>query len=221
MTRPCGSHADIAFLNTNFQSFRGILGYGAIGRQTARLGKALGMDVIAFTRGDRSDPKSRRDESYFEPGLGDPEGVLPSKWFSGSTTDAVNEFLSQNIDLLVIATPLTAETHNLIAAPQFEILSKRRAFVSNIARGGIIKTDDLIDALDRGLIRGAALDVTDPEPLPQDHPLWKAKNVIITPHVSGASTHYLDRLLNILEINLNRLSEGSPLINRVDRQIGY
>jgi phosphoglycerate dehydrogenase-like enzyme len=197
------------------------LGYGAIGRQTARLGKALGMDVIAFTRSDRSNPVSRRDESYFEPGLGDPEGVLPSRWFYGSTTDAVNEFLSQDIDLLVIATPLTPETQNLIAAPQFEILSKRKAFVSNIARGGIIKTDDLIDALNRGLIRGAALDVTDPEPLPQDHPLWKAKNVIITPHVSGGSTHYFDRLLRILETNLSRLVHGEPLVNGVDRQIGY
>ena len=101
------------------------------------------------------------------------------------------------------------------------MLAKKKAFISNIGRGPIVHTDHLIDALDREVIRGAALDVTDPEPLPDGHPLWHAKNVIITPHVSGGSTKYLDRVLAILEGNLGRLSEGRELANRVSRREGY
>lgn len=117
--------------------------------------------------------------------------------------------------------PLTDKTHHLLSAPEFEILKAKKTYISNIARGSIINTDDLIEALDKGLIRGAALDVTDPEPLPDGHPLWKAKNVIITPHVSGNSTAYADRLLAILENNLTRLSEGKELTNKVSRRDGY
>jgi phosphoglycerate dehydrogenase-like enzyme len=117
--------------------------------------------------------------------------------------------------------PLTDKTHHLLAAPEFEILKSRRTYVSNIARGAIVNTDDLIEALDKGLIRGAALDVTDPEPLPDGHPLWKAKNVIITPHISGSSTAYTERVLALLENNLTRLSEGKELTNQVSRKDGY
>lgn len=147
--------------------------------------------------------------------------MLPSKWFSGETKEEIHEFLASGLDLLVVSVPLTDKTHHLLSAPEFEILKAKRTFVSNIARGPIINTDDLIEALDKGLIRGAALDVTDPEPLPDGHPLWKAKNVIITPHVSGNSTAYVDRLLAILETNLTRLSEGKELTNKVSRRDGY
>jgi len=147
--------------------------------------------------------------------------VLPKKWFSGETKEELHEFLSQGFDLLVVSVPLTDKTRHLLAGPEFEILKARKTFVSNIARGAIIKTDDLIDALDKGLIRGAALDVTDPEPLPDGHPLWKAKNVIITPHVSGNSTAYTERVLALLENNLTRLSEGKELMNQVSRRDGY
>lgn len=199
----------------------GILGYGSIGRQVARVAKALGSDVHAYTLHPKNTPESRRDDAYTPPGLGDPEGVLPSKWFSGETKEEIHEFLASGLDLLVVSVPLTDKTHHLLSAPEFEILKAKRTFVSNIARGPIINTDDLIEALDKGLIRGAALDVTDPEPLPDGHPLWKAKNVIITPHVSGNSTAYVDRLLAILETNLTRLSEGKELTNKVSRRDGY
>lgn len=96
-----------------------------------------------------------------------------------------------------------------------------RTFIANIARGPLIDTDALLHALNGGLIRGAALDVTDPEPLPDGHPLWGARNVIITPHVSGASTRYFERVLAILEYNLGRLADGVELVNRVDRGRGY
>ncbi|KAH9991324.1 hypothetical protein F4779DRAFT_609640 [Xylariaceae sp. FL0662B] len=199
----------------------GILGYGSIGRQVARVAKAIGMEVYAYTNRPRPTPESRRDDSYHVPGLGDPDGTLPSKWFSGTKLEELNEFLTSGLDLLLLAVPLTPQTRGLIAAPQLKLLAEKRTFVSNIGRGPVINTDDLITALDEGWIRGAALDVTDPEPLPKGHPLWHKKNVIITPHVSGSSVSYVDRLLAILEINLERLRKGKEFMNRVSRKRGY
>ncbi|KAL2126914.1 hypothetical protein VTI74DRAFT_11634 [Chaetomium olivicolor] len=203
----------------------GILGYGSIGRQTARVASALGMRVHAYTLHPRPDRASRRDKGWTPPGLGDPDGTIPSQWFSGSSPADLHAFLSSGLDLLVICTPLTSQTQHLLSKTEFEILAgngrKGKTFISNIARGPVIHTDDLIEALESGMIRGAALDVTDPEPLPDGHPLWGAKNVIITPHVSGASTRYFERVLGILEYNLGRLSKGEELVNRVDRERGY
>ena len=108
-----------------------------------------------------------------------------------------------------------------VSTPEFEVLAKKKAFISNIARGPIIETERLIEALDGELLRGAALDVTDPEPLPDGHPLWSAKNIIITPHVSGGSTKYNARVLAILEENLGRLRDGRQLANEVSRREGY
>lgn len=181
----------------------------------------MGMDVHAYTLHPKDTCRSRQDHSYTPPGLGDPEGLFPSKWFSGSSTEDLHDFLSSDLDLLVIALPLTEQTRHLIGRAEFEAMSKKRTYVSNIARGPIIKTDDLIKALDTGVIRGAALDVTDPEPLHEGHPLWKAKNLILTPHVSGASTAYYKRVLKILELNLTLLGQGKELTNKVNRKQGY
>ncbi|KAI2623058.1 hypothetical protein GGS26DRAFT_237178 [Hypomontagnella submonticulosa] len=199
----------------------GILGYGAIGRQCARLANALGMEVYAYTRGERATPASRKDDSYCVPGTGDPDGVLPTKWFHGTTRADVNNFLAQGLDLLVVSLPLTAETRHILSHEQFEILEKKKTFVANIARGGHIDQDALIKALETGLIRGAALDVTDPEPLPADHPLWRAPNVFITPHVSWMTDTLWNRLLDVLELNLEKLATGQPLINVVNRKLHY
>jgi phosphoglycerate dehydrogenase-like enzyme len=202
----------------------GILGYGAIGRQTARVATAMGMTVHAYTLHPRPTPESRHDDSWAPAGLGDPEGVFPSKWFSGSSQEDLHNFLKSGLDLLVVATPLTDNTKSLIGMSEFEALAsvgKGRTIISNIARGPVVNTDELIAALDQGLIRGAALDVTDPEPLPDGHPLWSAKNVIITPHVSGASTRYAERALEILRTNLERYSEGRDLVNKIKKKRGY
>lgn len=181
----------------------------------------MGMDIYAYTRSERSTPESRRDDSYCVPGTGDPEGLLPTKWFHGSSKEAINDFLSQDLDILVLALPLTKESQGLISTEQFEILSKKKTFVSNVARGPIINTNTLIEALESGKIRGAALDVTDPEPLPADHKLWKTPNLLITPHVSWQSQAILSRVLNILETNLDNLGAGRPLINVVSKEFGY
>ncbi|KAF9872469.1 2-hydroxyacid dehydrogenase [Colletotrichum karsti] len=199
----------------------GILGYGAIGRQCGKIAKAMGMEVYAYTRSEKSTPESRKDDSYVVPGTGDPDGLVPSKWFHGASQEAVNNFLAQDLDLLVIGMPLTTETKGLIGKEQFEILSKKKTFVSNIARGPLIQTDPLIEALETGKIRAAALDVTDPEPLPKDHPLWKAPNVFITPHVSWRTNGYWERVLGVLETNLERMHAGKPLINVVNKSLHY
>ncbi|KAI1827423.1 hypothetical protein F4861DRAFT_535986 [Xylaria intraflava] len=200
----------------------GILGYGSIGRQVARVATAMGMEVYAYTNRPRSTPESRRDDSYYSPGLGDPEGTLPSKWYSGTSDAEMNEFLSADLDLLVVAVPLTPQTRGLLGTAQFKQLAKKKTYVSNIGRGATIVTDDLITALDEGWIRGAALDVTDPEPLPKDHPLWRKQDVIITPHVSGNTASYLKRLLAIMDVNLGKLSEGEThFLNQVSRKRGY
>lgn len=175
------------------------------------------MEILAFTSTARDTPASRRHNAFNLPGLGDPDGTLPSQWFCGKTKDAVNAFLAQNLDMLVISLPLTAATEKLIGTPQFEILSAARTFVVNIARGPIVDQEALVEALERGKIRGAALDVTDPEPLPADHPLWKAKNCLITPHVAWHSRSQRQRCLGILADNVERLFKGEPLVNELKR----
>lgn len=179
------------------------------------------MDVYACTLHPRPTPESRRDDTDAPEGLGDPDGTFPSRWFSAGTKTDLHAFLSSGLDLLVITIPLTNKTKRLIARPELELLAKRTVFVSNVSRGSIVDTDDLIDALNGGIIRGAAIDVTDPEPLPDGHRLWSTKNLLITPHVSGDSSAYAQRIFEILKYNLVRLSEGRDLTNVVDKKEGY
>jgi phosphoglycerate dehydrogenase-like enzyme len=199
----------------------GILGYGAIGRQVARVAAAMGMEVYAYTRSERATPESRRDDSYCVPGTGDPDGLIPARWFHGASKEDVNTFLAQDLDVLVIGLPLTDATRKVIGREQLQILARKKAFLSNIARGPIVDTDALIKALNEGWLWGAALDVTDPEPLPDGHPLWTTPNVIVTPHVSWQTPYYWKRVLNIVEINLEKLATGQLLINVMDREHHY
>ncbi|CAO2656731.1 Nn.00g055340.m01.CDS01 [Neocucurbitaria sp. VM-36] len=204
----------------------GILGYGSIGRQVARVAKAMGMDVIAYTASPRDTPESRKDGGYIVPGTGDPDGAFPSAWYSGTSKEAVHAFLKQDIDLLVVAVPLTEATTHLLSTDEFELLHKsnttgKGTYVANIARGQCIDQKALITALEKSQISGAALDVTDPEPLPADDPLWDAPNVLITPHCSGATDVYADRAFQVLIQNIKREKSGGKLINEVNRKRGY
>ncbi|PNY27886.1 D-2-hydroxyacid dehydrogenase [Tolypocladium capitatum] len=196
----------------------GILGYGPIGRQCAHLARALGMQIHAYTRRPRPTPDSRRHDGYSVPGTGDPDGLMPARWFHGA---ALDEFLAGGLDVLVVAAPLSDATRGLIGRQQFRLMSGgtagKKTFLCNVARGPIVDTGALIEALEQGLISGAALDVTDPEPLPRDHPLWKAPNVFITPHVSWQSTSLVHRVAGLIMENLERLDKGEPLLNRIDR----
>ena len=213
----------------------GVLGYGSIGRQVARVASAMGMSVLAYTASPRPTPESKKDKGFIVPGTGDPDGTIPEAWYSGLDRESLHNFLAQDLDYLLVSVPLTKQTTHFLAAPEFDILSKRNTFISNIARGQILKQDDLISALhqyengkkegkkgdDLKGLRGAALDVTDPEPLPEDNPLWDAPNCILTPHISGQGTDYFDRAFQVLELNLERRQNGEKLINVVNRERGY
>ncbi|KAL9089982.1 MAG: hypothetical protein Q9165_005511 [Trypethelium subeluteriae] len=152
----------------------GVLGYGSIGRQAARIASALGMKVLAYTAKPRTTPESKRDRNFVVEGLGDPEGTIPSEWFSGTDKESLHKFLAQKLDVLLISLPLTDSSQHIIGKEEFGVLkenSPRGCFLVNVARGDVLVQDDLIEALlheDSGL-SGVALDVASPEPLPSDN----------------------------------------------------
>lgn len=190
----------------------GIIGYGSIGRHAARIAKlGLGMRILALSRGGE-----KRDRGYVEPGIGDPEGTLPDAWF---TRDQLGDLLSQS-DFLLVATPLTDETRDLIGERELRQM-KPTAFLMNIARGGIVNESALVQALKANWIAGAGMDVFEKEPLPAESELWKCENAIVAPHVSSATPHYDDRAVELFCENLRRYLRGDELLNLVNRERGY
>ena len=123
-------------------------------------------------------------------------------------------------DIIVLSIPYTKETHHLIDENSISFI-KKGAFLINIARGSIIKEPALIEALGKGEIRGAALDVFEEEPLPEDSPLWNMNNVIITPHNSWVSEMRNERRYDIIHENMKRFISGEKLINIVNIEKGY
>ena len=124
---------------------------------------------------------------------------------------------------MLVSVPLTDDTRHMLSTEEFKILgqSGRPAVVTNIARGAIIDQPALIKALKDGALAGANLDVTDPEPLPEDSELWGMDNVIVTPHISGVGVSYNDRALELFGQQLERRSKGEKLLNVVQRGRGY
>ena len=190
----------------------GIVGYGSIGREAARIAKhGFAMRVLALTRsGDK------RDRGYHEPGVGDPDGTLPDAWF---TCALLLDLLAQS-DFVLIATPLTDETCNLIGERELRAM-KPTAFLINIARCGIVNEAVLVHALKENWIAGAGLDVFEHEPLAADSELWKLETALISPHISGATPHYDDRAVELFCENLRRYLRGEQLLNLVDVTKGY
>ena len=182
------------------------------------------MDVIAFTATPKPTPDSKKDKGFVVPGTGDLDGTIPSAWYSGLDKPSLHNFLAQDIDLLLISVPLTDATRHMLSTAEFAALShqgSRPAFVTNIARGPIIDTPALVDALKDGTLAGANLDVTEPEPLPEDSELWGMENVVVTPHVSGSGEAYTERVFQLLEVQLERRRRGEKLLNVVQRGRGY
>ena len=173
-----------------------IVGTGDIGRNTARRYKALGAEeVIGFNR------SGRKQESFDE--------VYKLEELDRITCGTRSD--GKSIDVLVLCVPGTAER-----------LSDK-TFVINVGRGTVIDQDALVEALNEGRIAGAALDVMYPEPLPADHPLWTAKNCIITPHISGdmGLPYTVDKTVEFFCENLERYVRGDDLLHRVDIKAGY
>jgi phosphoglycerate dehydrogenase-like enzyme len=193
----------------------GILGYGTIGREVGRLASAFGMRVLAAS----SSGVKAAARGFTVQGTGDADGVFPKKWYSSNNPASLREFLEE-VDILLVACPLTKVTKGLISETTIKYL-KKSAYIVNIARGPVIDHEALYTALEEERIAGAILDVTDPEPLPAGHKLWTAKNCVITPHISGSGTMYETRCVDLLEINLKRLADGQDVLNKVDVGKGY
>lgn len=189
-----------------------IVGYGSIGRQVARLCDTLGMRVIAVKR----DPAAKVDEGFAFPRTGDPAGELPERILGPKQ---LHDVLPE-ADFIVLAAPSTTATRHLLGRREFELM-RNSAILINVARGDLIDETAMIEALSHGRIAAAGLDVFAMEPLPPGSPLWALKNVIISPHVAGCSPRYDDYVIEIFTENLRRYLQGQPLLNEVNRQLGY
>lgn len=191
----------------------GIVGYGAIGRELARMADCLGMTVVAMRRDLRQLSDVGR---YVEPGVGDPQAEIPARLYP---PQALASMLGV-CDFVVLALPLTVDTHQLVDTDMLETM-KPNAVLINVSRGAIVDEAALISALAAERIGGAALDVFEEEPLPASSPLWGLENVIITPHVSGNTLRYHEKAAALFSENLRRYLHNEPLLNLYDRQRGY
>jgi phosphoglycerate dehydrogenase-like enzyme len=176
----------------------GIVGFGQIGAEIARRALAFGMRILAV------DPQPKEA----------PEGV-EAIW----PVEQLPDLLVAS-DFVVIAAPHTPQTARLFRTAQFEQM-KNSAYLINIGRGAIVDLNDLVSALEKKLIAGAALDVFEIEPLPAGHPLWKFPNVILTPHVAGYSPRIAERHLALLLYNIRRFVKGEELRNVANKALWY
>jgi phosphoglycerate dehydrogenase-like enzyme len=175
-----------------------VVGLGGIGTEVASRAHALGMNVIATRNSNRPGPD-------YVSRVGTPGDLLA---------------LAKDADVIVNTAPLTRETTGIFNAKFFSVLKKNALFI-NVARGGSVVTADLVKALNERRIAGAGLDVVDPEPLPPNHPLWKAPNVIISPHVSSRSDLPGDDRWTLAVENLRRYVAGEKMLSVVDLKREY
>lgn len=179
-----------------------ILGAGDIGTGVAERLRAFGVKIIGMRKTDRNYP-----DCY--------DGMI--------TLDELDQELPK-ADMVIGCLPGTAETKGLLDLRRL-CLMKPGALLVNVGRGNLINTEDLISVLEQNHLGGVALDVTDPEPLPEDHPLWNMDRVIITPHIAGQSFGYSkdteDRIVHLWSQNLKRYLEGKELVNWVSFENGY
>jgi phosphoglycerate dehydrogenase-like enzyme len=180
----------------SFNKTIGIIGLGSIGMDIAEKCKKLGMRVVGLKR-----------------------NPVESEWIDQCYSNNGLEKLLNESDFVVIATPLTTDTIKMIGEKELKCM-KKTAVLINIARGGIVDEEALQRALEEKVIAGAGLDVTDPEPLPQDSPLWDMPNVIITPHIAAHSPYYMDRA-EVIKRNMERFTKDQELLYEVDKNRGY
>jgi len=175
-----------------------VIGVGGIGTQIAVRAHAFGMDVIGI----------------------DPEDIPYSPFLKKVVKpDQLDEVLP-GADVVFISAPHTPLSHKMMGPKQFELMKQNSYFIA-VSRGGLYDMNSLVKALDSKRLAGAGVDVTDPEPLPKGHPLWKFNNAIITPHVAGRSDKDRARMIGTITENIRRFGDGKPLINVVDKQKGY
>jgi phosphoglycerate dehydrogenase-like enzyme len=175
-----------------------IIGVGGIGTQIAVRAHAFGMDVIGVDPEDK--PFSPFLKKVVKPDQLD--SVLPAA------------------TVVFISAPHTPLSHKMMGSREFDLMKPNSYFIA-VSRGALYDMNALVRVLDSKRIAGAGVDVTDPEPLPKGHPLWKFDNVIITPHVAGQSDKVGARIADTVRENIARFVDGKPLINVVDKQKGY
>lgn len=190
----------------------GLVGYGSINREVARLLQPFNVKVLAV----KKDAMKPMDAGYSIEGHGDPEGNFFHRLYP---VEALKQMLKL-CDFVVVALPITPETRGLIGVAEIESM-KTGAFLVHVSRGGIVDETALINALNEHKLAGAALDVFTQEPLPAESPLWKTHNLIITPHVSGFSPRYKERAGEMFAENLNRYLHGEPVLNQYNPERYY
>ena len=178
----------------------GIVGYGAIGSAVAERARPFGMKIAALRRR----PELFQSDPLVDLSFG------PAQ---------LKELIAAS-DYLLVVTPLTPETRGLIGEAEIAAM-KPGAVLMNIGRGPVVDEAALIRALETGSIRGAALDVFDTEPLPSDHPFWRMRNVLLSPHTADRVEGFLIPAYDCFLENLNRFMKDSPLLNIVDKRAGY
>jgi D-2-hydroxyacid dehydrogenase (NADP+) len=174
-----------------------VIGLGDIGGTLARKASALEMHVIGVRRSVRPAPGVAK--------------VYPAEELTTALAQA---------DHVALCLPLTEETRHIVATAELHAM-RPTAYIYNVGRGASIDPDALIQALQTGVIAGAGLDVTDPEPVPADSPLWSIPNVILSQHTSGMSPHNADRVTELFAANLKRYLAGEPLQQKIDPELGY
>lgn len=189
-----------------------IVGYGSIGREIARQCHALGLRVLAVKR----DPTRSADGGFALPGTGDPGGTIPERIVGPADLDSV----LPEAEYVVLASASTPASRRMIGEAQLRRM-RPDAILVNIGRGDLLDEAALVLALRERRIAGAALDVFEEEPLPPSSPLWELENVILSPHVSGITPRYDDHMSVLFAENLRRYVAGEPLLNLVDRSLGY
>lgn len=187
-------------------SIIGFVGYGSVARHTARLAKGFGMNIWACGR--QAKPTVYAD--YLEPGTGDPDGSIPSRWFDPGTLIE----MAAGCHYLVVTCPLDDSTRSLVDATILRAMS-RESFLIHVSRGGIVNEADLVLALRDRRLAGAALDVFEDEPLPSNSPFYHLQNVLLTPHVCGwnSSEELFDLILPLFSENLHRLDRNLAPMN--------
>lgn len=175
-----------------------VIGMGGIGLQIAIRAWAHGMKVVGV----------------------DPEDIAYLPYVDSIVKPDMLDSVIGDADVVFMAAPHTPESHRMIGPSQFEAMKDGAYFIA-VSRGGTYDLGSLVKALDSKKLAGAGVDVTDPEPLPKGHALWKFENVIITPHIAGRSDMDRGRMLGVVKSNIRRFADGLPLINVVDKQKGY
>jgi D-2-hydroxyacid dehydrogenase (NADP+) len=175
-----------------------VLGVGGIGMQIAYRAHAFGMNVVAV----------------------DPEDIPYMPFITKVVKPDQLDQVLPSADVVFVSAPHTPLSHKMMGPKQFEMMKPDSYFIA-VSRGGLYDLNALVEALDPKRLAGAGVDVTDPEPLPKGHALWKFENAIITPHIAGRSDKDRARMISTINENIQRFSAGKPLLNVVDKQKGY